>query len=235
MRSNHNPSEQESHAIKETWTFLVEDLRLDVNATWPWDNSCPLHIACSSGNKTAVEVLVNQEEIQLELVDYKKCSILHKICATNNVELLELLLGKLKETGQLSEMLVARNKISKRTPLSVALSCGHLEMASKLLAFASNDEYSDVDSRLLLDCSHGNESNGLIEFLKVVNLRFLSRRSDGATILHQVADRGWVRAAREIAVREPSLLNEKDNHDSTPLHYAAAKNNCKIVDLLMNQ
>ena len=52
--------------------------------------------------------------------------------------------------------------------------------------------------------------------------------------LHLVIERGWVKAARSIAAREMALLNE-DNHDCTPLHYAAASNNWEIINLLLNQ
>ena len=234
--AEHKPGEQESQAVKETMTYLVE-IGLDVNNQSIGSNEkCPLHIACSSGCKAAVEFLLDQENIRLDLVDRTGSSILHTLCATSNVELLQLVLEKLKEKGQLSDMLIRESYyVPTCTPLYLAFCNGHLQMASKLLEFASKDDHDDIDPQLVLDSSQGMESDAIVEFFRMTDSKWLSRQSDGATILHQVVERGWARAAREIAVKEPSLLNEKDNHGCTPLHYAAGKNNWEIVDLLMNQ
>ena len=116
----------------------------------------------------------------------------------------------------------------------MALRNDNLPVVNMLLQFASNGDHASIDPHVVLDSSQGKESDTIVEFFKTSDLKLLSRRSEGATVLHLVVERGWVRAAREIAVKEPSLLNEKDNHDRTPLHYAALVNNWEIVDCLMN-
>ena len=236
--SKRKPAEQQSQAIKETLHFLVEEMEFNVNDDSNFSNKCPLHFACSNGSNAGVEFLLNQENILLDLIDcyHDGNSILHASCSTSNMEVLEIVLEKLKERGQLSDMLTLQNN-NKQSPLDVAFTNGDLSMASKLLEFAINDEYASakVDAQLLLNCSRGMETNVIIDFIKSNNLTFLAHRIDGATVLHLAAEKGWVRVAREIAVKNPSLLNEKDDHGCTPLHYAAAKNNWEVVDFLMNQ
>ena len=58
--------------------------------------------------------------------------------------------------------------------------------ASYVLQFASGGECSEIDPYLVLDCSQGIESDAIVEFLETSDSRFLSRRNDGATILHLV-------------------------------------------------
>ena len=234
VSSKHKPSDKE--AIKKTIKFLVERIKFVVNDQSNVGRECPLHSACCSSNKPAVEILLDQENTQLHLVDRAGYSILHASCTTSNIEVLQLVLEKLRDRGQLSEMLTLKND-EEQTPLDMAFCKGHLRMASKLLEFASYGEYAgtEIDPHVVLDHSKGRESDAIVEFFKTNDQMRLSCQSNGATVLHLVVERGWARAAREIAVKEPSLLNEKDNHDRTPLHYAAEKNNFEIVELLMNQ
>ena len=227
--SKYKPGEQDSQAVKETMQFLV-DKGLDINVTRGGFEKSVLYFAKSSGNEAAVEFLLDQKN------QFNGNSVLHDACTTSNVELLKLLLEELKKRCQLSDMLAAKNR-DRQTPLEVALAGHQGAMANKLLEFASNDEYADVrfDPHLVLDYSQGRESDAVVEFLRN-NVQKVSIDSDGVTILHLAAARGWVKAAIAIdTCSKPSLLNKKDNDGRTPLHYAAGKNNCEIIDFLMEQ
>ena len=230
------PGEQGSRVVKETMRFLVEELNFDVNYKENQFSWCPLHCTCCSANKAAMEFLLEQPNIELDHlhVDHNGDSILYASSACGNVEMLKLVLEKVKERGDLSYQLNNGNYAGD-TPMKMALQNDNLPIVNTLLQFAGNDEYGSIDPHLVLDSSQGRETDTIVEFFKTSDPKFLARRSDGATVLHLVVERGWARAAREIAVKEPSLLNEKDNHDRTPLHYAALVNKWEIVDLLMNQ
>ena len=226
--SKFKPGEQDSQAVKDTMQFLV-DKGLDINVKRGGFEKSVLYFAWSSGNKAAVEFLLDQKN------QFNRNSVLHDACTTSNVELLQLLLEELEKRCQLSDMLTANNR-QHQTPLHVALAGRHVAMVSKLLEFASNDEYAGVrfDPHLVLDYSQERESDAVVEFLEIM-VQNVSIDSNGVTILHLAAERGWVKAAKAIAAKNSSLLNKKDNHGRTPLHYAAAKNNCEIVDFLMEQ
>lgn len=226
--------QRSSKAVME---LLVNDLKMDVNKKAQYD-AYPLHVACSRGNKDAVDVLLTSPAIQLNLRDASNDTILHEACTTDNIQLLTVLLKELEKKGKLCELLAVKND-TNHTPLHVAFSYGHPTMAQKLIEFAKKvDCKAHMDEEnppLMLACSHGEQTIAT-DFLKIEHLELdVYRQGDHATILHLVAERGWDDAMVEILKTRSCLLNRPDKCKRTPLHYAAANSKNEFVELLMNQ
>ena len=216
--------------------FLVQEKhKLDVNAKAQYD-TCPLHVACSRGNKAAVGVLIEHKDIKLDLLDANNDSILHEACTANNVDLLNLLMLKLADKHKLDDLLRWKNDTG-HTPLHAACAYGQPKMAQRLLMYPTAKPHRhDKNPPLLLACCHDKEEV-VCEFLKIEDMELFSKQRDGASVLHLVAERGWSDAANMVISNTSArqLVHARDRYNRTPLHYAATKDGSEIIKLLVEK
>ena len=192
----------------------------------------PLHLACSRGNRHAVDVLLACDKIDVNIQDKQQDTPLHDACLLGDAYIVE----KLLDHG--ADCLITNDENS--TPLHPACQEGHIdivnlillkrfEQKSQLLA-AYDNEYNYP---LHLACKSGQ--------VEIVRVLFLNQADPSAT---KAGDLTALHiAAREVFVNIADILLQNENLDIdireqnllTPLHYAAKYNQTHMIEFLLKK
>ena len=225
-----------SDAVQCTMQRLV-DLKLDVHKQARY-GSTPLHVACARNNKEAVGFLLQQKGIEraLDKVNARGNTILHEACLSTGdcTEVLESVLSKLNNNPVALGKLLLMPNSSKQTPLHLACRYGKTSAAEKLLEYAKKASNTckvlqgpnkNKSIPIFLACRKKNDKlvvETLLGDSYIQDIKLDAQRSDGATILHLLAQLGWSAAAEMVVAKDDSkaLVKKADNEGKTPLHWA---------------
>lgn len=130
-----------------------------------------------------------------------------------------------------------------KTPLHFACHEGNVEVVKLLLAHVDDDCHktselietmdNERNTALHLACESGDKTVVSILIAKNANLSAL--KQDDVSPMHIAARHGFTDIAEELMMRGEDLLNRMDCDHRTPLHYAAAQNQVKMIQLLLDQ
>ena len=124
---------------------------------------------------------------------------------------------------------------SKQTPLHLACRNGKTSAAEKLLEYAEKASKTrevlqkpnkNKSIPIFLACRKKNDElvvETLLGDAYIQDIKLDAQRSDGATILHLLAELGWSRAAKMVVDKDTGkalgLVKKADNEGKTPLHW----------------
>ena len=234
----------------------------DLNA--PADSSAgkpitPLYLAVVSGSKSLVTLLL-QRGADIDVLNYRKQSLLHGVAQDGHREIFDILREKLdpyaedvdKKTPlmlaaryghkqiiefylQAEDSKIAINKEDKfgSTPLLVALEGEHKEIALTLIeAGASVTHVAHEDSFSSAHCAAFVDSEQIFERLLDGGARLTLQTSNGCTPLHFASQSGRMNSIRFL-LKNHVDVNAQDRSCDTPLMLATRSFRTEAVRLLL--
>jgi len=118
------------------------------------------------------------------------------------------------------------------TPLHLASSHGHKDMAAMLLSCGAQVNVQDMDGDTPLHRAAASGSADIVDILLAGGARIDMQDSSGATPLYAAASEGREGTVR-LLVEKGADLSIADRYGETPLHKAVSKGDEEIVTLLI--
>ena len=216
---------------RQIMQFLITLCRVNVNVQDVYGLT-PLHLACSRGNRAAVEALVNAANININIQDKKAETPLHAACLFGDPYIVEQLLRKDADC-------LLKN-IENVTPLHIACQEGYIEIVNLIMRLRFNQRKEllnaydlEFNFPLHLACESGE-----VEIVKVL---FLNQADPNVikihdiTPLHIAAKEGFTNVAEVLLQYEGLAVDVTDENLLTPLHYAARYNNISMIKFLLKK
>ena len=213
-------SQMNNSELKTTFHTLLQHSKVDVNGQ-NRSGITALHVACSKGNSHMVKELLRVETIDINKKDKHLNTPLHTACVCGNQNIVEPLI---KSGANLKE-----KNIHGMHPLHVAVVERNLEAVTTILGHADqatllHETDKGGHSAFLLAVMSGDEL--IVKFLldtKAVTI--MDKNEIGQNCFHLSAAINKEKIMQMIYDYDvPSaeqLLDDVDQSDNTPLHYAA--------------
>lgn len=211
--------------------LLVLEHHCNINAQ---DNlqTSPLHLACSRGNRGAVEVLLGCDNINIDAFDHRLHTPLHNACLLGDVVISEMLLQKGADV-------LAEND-DGMTSLHLACLEGHTEIVKQILKYGLAYRHrlvSYLDAKkntpLHLACESGFRE--IVQAILLHNGDAGALNVDEVAPVHIAARQGFVEIANILLEAADGNTNVLDNKRLTPLHYAAKHNQTEMIEFLLKK
>ena len=202
------------------------------------DGLTPLAIACQRGNTFAVERLLQEEDIDVNIVDKQGSTALHEACEYGSNKIVKLLCN---EGANIS----AANRDGV-TPLHVGCHEGHSEVIKSIL-LVGHDEKDELirakDSQGSAAIHYAVESGvqSIVEALLLNGADPVDPKYNDVTPLHIAARGGHIGIAglllqyRDQSRRDFNIIEMTDREQNTPLHFAARHNQYEMIQYLVEK
>ena len=162
---------------------------------------------------------------------------LHKACLSGETAIMEKIIAKLAETGDIHLI----PNYANLTPLHIVCREGHTEIVDLLLNLGFNEERSDSEginstnksTPLQLACESGKEQ--IVAILVRNRVDVMPVREDGITEMHIAAKHGHIKVMEELLKSLERNINVVDANERTPLHYAAKNNHVEMIKYLIHK
>ena len=202
------------------------------------DGLTPLAIACQRGNTFAVEHLLQEENINVNIVDKQFSTALHEACEYGSNKIVKMLCNKGAE--------ISRANNDGVTPLHVACREGHSEVVNSLLLVGHEQKdglISAKDNQGSVALHYAVESGvqSIVETLLLNGADPIAQKNNHATPLHTAARVGHIAIAglllqyKEQSHVDFSIIEMIDREQNTPLHFAARHNQCEMIRYLVEK
>ena len=216
------------YAVHCGFPWLIEHLIAsypgDVDARGGYYGS-PL-LAAFIKEDISVAMSLLQRGANVNILDEKGKSPLHRVAEGGRIDIAELLLKHGADVGSRNE--------EGWTPLYAASRAGQVEMAELLIRHGADVSSPHNAGRTPL---HAASFGGHVKTAELLIQRGAdvgSRDSDGWTPLHQASDRGET-AVAELLIQRGADLGSRDDESWTPLHVAAQRGHLDTVKLLLER
>ena len=219
-----------SSTSKQIMMLLVIQYQVDVNVTDAY-NLTPLHLACSRGNRGAVEVLLESKRVDVNAKDKQLNTPLHAACRLGDSWIVEQLLA----SG--ADVLISNDERS--TVLHIACLMGSSDIVKIILqknfedrARLLSDTDNELNTPLHLACECGE-----VEILHILFLNGADphlTKLHGISPLHLAAKEGFTDAA-DVMLQYKVSIDVRDIELQTPLHYAARYNQEEVITFLLDK
>lgn len=192
----------------------------------------PLHLACSRGNRAAVEVLLAAGNININVQDKQQDTPLHNACLPGDEWIIEKLLDNE------ADVLIPNDE--NLIPLHIACREGFADVVNIMMRkkfshcnemVTSNDDQNNTP--LHFACRSGSVE--IVEILLKNQANPTAAKLDGITPLHIAARDNFVEIAEVLLKCEGIDINVKDDELNTPLHLAARHNNVEMINFLLKR
>lgn len=200
----------------------------------------PLHLACARGNLAAVTILLKCKNIDINIQDENQETPLHEASVSGHHKIVEKLLENMAHDD--FSAFNPQNSESK-TPLHFACHEGKVEVVQMLLDHVDYDVHktsllietkdNENNTALHLACENGNKT--VVSYLVAKGANCLALKLDDVSPMHIAARHGFTDIADELITKGGDLVNWINSDHQTPLHYAAAQNQVKMIHFLLEQ
>ena len=196
----------------------------------------PLHVACQSSNKEAVESLLKHEDINLTIRDGNGDTPLHEACFHGHEEIVKILLNKMKTNGKPDVTKVNIKNNAGLTPFHIACREDHYEIVNLLLNTHQDLlKERDNDKATPLHYACRNDNVKIVTLLMDKSSSLTPQTSDGVTPIHVAAQYGCVKVMEEFLKKVKEVVNVRDTYNQTPLHYATEYGKIDMMKLLLER
>jgi ankyrin repeat protein len=188
----------------------------------------PLHRAAATGNKVAVEILLEKGDPSfVNITDQGGMTPLHKAAAQGRRDIAEELLSH-------GAAIDARDTHGD-TPLTLAAASGHKEVAEFLINKGAQLELKGRDNHTALwqSVQYGHREAASMLMAKGANIKCDNEIK--WNILHLAVCLGRKRDIVEFALEQGIDVNAVDKFGQIPLHKAAGNGDKDIVELLLSK
>ncbi|XP_041484073.1 transient receptor potential cation channel subfamily A member 1-like isoform X1 [Lytechinus variegatus] len=196
------------------------------------EKNTALHSAVNGGCETAVQVCL-EFGAKLDVQQDNKCTPLHLACGQGALRIVEIMLSNYK-----TENTLEMRDIEMMTPLHKAAMFDHVDVVRYLLDQGADIDAEDLENRtpLLLAASKRAWRSARLLLQKGAN--FFVKDAECRNVLHiAIIHGGNIRELRVFTDTQDtfaSLLNERDSHGCTPMHYATQRGNIVCVESLID-
>ncbi|XP_048588350.1 transient receptor potential cation channel subfamily A member 1 isoform X2 [Nematostella vectensis] len=223
------------------------------------------HLACAQGSVEMVKLMVEKDPVicRITLIDRDGMSPLHRAAANNQTNIVEFLLDQGAQVDlpdkthctplfmaasngatETVKLLMSRgaNVTSKNVAMESVLhaAVGHMRTTEALLNGSGAAYLIPEKDRDGYAPIHRAARGG---YLQNIHL-FMTKNKAAAGItadsldtpLHVACKFGWLEIVDDLLVgRNVRMINLKNNHGKTPLHFAAGEGHDKVVELLLDR
>ncbi|XP_071487930.1 LOW QUALITY PROTEIN: transient receptor potential cation channel subfamily A member 1-like [Diadema antillarum] len=196
------------------------------------EENTALHSAVNGGCESAVQVCL-EFGAKLDVPQDNKSTPLHLACGQGALRIVEIMLSNYKTSNTLT-----MQDIEMRTPLHKAAMFDHVDVVRYLLEQGAELDVPDIEERtpLLLAASRGGWRS--VQLLLQKGADFYIKDGEKRNLLHIVILHGGnirdLRVNGDLKHAFADLLNERDLHGCTPMHYATQRGNIKCVENLID-
>ena len=193
----------------------------------------PLHMACIRGNLAALEVLIRDPTIELDIRDNNQDTPLHKACLTGDPEIVRILIAQMNAR----KISLDLQNDEKQTPLHIACKEGYPDVVKLILQYKRQTmvmaEDNEKNTPLHLACESGSKE--VVEILIHNGANVMAVEENQITPLHIAARMGFTDIAKILVEVNKEIIGVTDSFQRTPLHRAAQYNECEIIDFLLDK
>ena len=216
----------------EVVKFLITDINCDFEAEDAYSNK-PLHIACACSSSAAlVRYLIQKVGCDKNARGFENCTILHRACEKNNLEVVKFLITEIKCD------LEAEDENSNR-PLHIACACpDSVELVSYLIKVAGCDiSARGFQGRTILHMACEMNYLEVVKFLVTeIKCDLEAEDRNGDRPLHiACAVSGSVDLVRYLIQEAGCDINTRGFKGRTILHKACEKNHLGVVKFLISE
>ncbi len=190
--------------------------------------STPLHQAASKGDtRTLRDILRSATGCQLEVLDDKGWTPLHKACQNGHLEAVKFLIEAGANISGSMEQPV--------TPIQLATYVGKTNVVKYLLELQDDiAEYVKSRESRVLALAAKMSKNDILRFLLESGVDPNLDGDHGMTALHRAAKNGDTEAV-DLLLRSGANVNAQDNAmAAAPLHEAVRENHLEVANLLLS-
>lgn len=235
--------------------------KIDINTRDPINGYTALHYAAINGHTTAIRLLVEDLNANINMQDINGYTPLHYMVSYGDIEIVKLfaelnanlnvidnigatplyhaILNNDIEMVEILKSLGAKINVQNNynnTPLHYAVIQNDIEMMKKLASFGANVNVQDIYGDTVLN--HAIIQSD-IEMMATILASSLDRtminvrNNEGMTSLHHAANGGHIEIVRLLVKDFNAKVNAQDNYGRNPLHYAAREDHLEIVRFLV--
>ena len=192
----------------------------------------PLHMACTRGNREAVDILLQAKDIEVNIIDIRNAhAVLHDACILGDDWIVEKLLQK----G--ANILLPND--DGMLPLHLACQEGHSEVAKLILQHATSSHdvpQDDEEKRHTVATTHLAATNVITQQAGAPSQLLLStldiKDNTNNTPLHYACDSGAADIVK-VLIKHKATTSLFNIDGLTPMHIAARHGFTDIAEILL--
>ena len=197
----------------------------------------PLHLACQRGNLAAVQILLENDNIDITASDDNKDTPLHEAALNGVVAVVEAILQRMKRDGSV-QLQLPNDEL--QTPIHIACREGHSDIVKLMLQYGFeqrrelvNAQDNEYNTPLHLACESGSDE--IVRVLLLNGADLYARKIEDICPIHIACKFGYVKVVETMHGVEKDILEATDIYQRTPLHFAAQFNQDKMIDFLLDK
>lgn len=196
-----------------------------------------MHLACQRGNKTAVDILLRCENINVRSKDSNLDTPLHEACLHGQRDIVECLLARMKRDN----IDINPQNSEQQIPLHLACREGYVEVVKTLLVQASDTEKraslttQDNEGNTVLHLACKTGAKEIVQILITNGADIFAKKNEEVASIHIAAHYGFINVAETLISSREDLMSAVDAYNQTPLHYAAKHDRVDMVNFLIER
>ena len=198
-------------------------------------------MASQRGNLAAVNVLLRSNEINVNIEDDNKDTALHEAALNGHHEIVELMVERMKFEDPDTMNIDPLNSESQ-SPLHLACREGHVEVVKSILKHVgaydkrvalTKTRDNELNTALHLACESGDEE--IVRILIANGADLHAKKLEDVCPIHIAARYGFTPISEVLISAAEEIVNSEEADNRTPLHYAAAHNQVKMIEFLISK
>ena len=211
-------------------TFLINDMKCDVNAKDTRDSTC-VTFACFSGNLDLVQLLIQQYKLEPLAIDKYGFSVLHAAAQTGHTHILEWYSQEYSV-----DITNHSNKPNKYTLAHLAAYKGKLDCLQELINKYQCDvnAITDTSSTVLHVACEGGHVPVVLYLTSLPQCNVAAKTSNGSTVLHITCEYSDSLPILKHLVENHQLdLCAVNDEGMAPIHLACSKGRLNLIQYII--